>query len=95
MHNKNRKSLQQRSGNKVKLIYSFSYFVLIIGCYYLLKSGNEEMPIFSFDSNSYQVKQAEHVLPKGQWLLGTTIAYPNSISYMQVGGNEWIEMTEG
>ncbi|QAV52513.1 hypothetical protein D1B17_12715 [Companilactobacillus zhachilii] len=61
----------------------------------MLKSGNEEMPIFSFDSNSYQVKQAEHVLPKGQWLLGTTIAYPNSISYMQVGGNEWIEMTEG
>jgi hypothetical protein len=41
MHNKNRKSLQQRSGNKVKLIYSFSYFVLIIGCYYLLKSGRE------------------------------------------------------
>lgn len=56
---------------------------------------NEEMSIFSFDFDSYKAKQTGKVLPKGQWLMGTTIAYPYGISYMRVGGNEWVEMTEG
>lgn len=55
---------------------------------------NEEMPIFSFDSNSYKVKETGQNLPKGQWIIGSTIAYPYSVSYMQVGGNEWVQMME-
>lgn len=56
---------------------------------------NEEMPIFSFDIDSYKAKKTGQNLPKGQWLAGSTIAYPYGVSYMQVGENEWIEVMEG
>lgn len=52
----------------------------------------KENPIFEFNSDTYEMKKTNQILPDGKWLAGKTMKYPDGYSYLQVGGNQWIKI---